>query len=101
MSENGHHILPMKIYVSVFATLLVLTALTVLVAQFDFGALNGLIAMTVATVKATLVALYFMHLKYDDKANAACLIAGFSFLILFYVFTAVDVFSRVPVHSTL
>lgn len=101
MSENGHHVLPFKLYVNVFLSLLVLTVITVWVAQFDFGSLNTLIAMLVATVKATLVALYFMHLKYDDKMNTVCLLGGVFFLVVMFAFIAIDVYTRVLQSSTL
>ena len=101
MSDNGHHILPLKLYITVFISLLVLTAFTVWIAQFHFGALNTFIAMLVATVKATLVALYFMHLKYDDKMNAVCLLSGVFFLVVMFAFIAIDVYTRVLQGSTL
>ena len=101
MSDNGHHILPFKLYVQIFASLLVLTVITVWVAQFDFGSLNTVIAMLVATVKATLVALYFMHLKYDDKLNTVCLLSGVFFLLVMFAFIAIDVYTRVFQGSTL
>lgn len=101
MSEKSHHVLPMKVYISVFASLLILTAFTVLVAQFNFGALNAVVAMAVATVKAALVALYFMHLKYDDKTNAVCLVGGFFFLLVMFFFSALDVGTRVIESSPL
>jgi cytochrome c oxidase subunit 4 len=50
----------------VLAILLVLTVITVAIAQFDFGNLNLVVAMVVASVKAALVALFFMHLKYEN-----------------------------------
>jgi cytochrome c oxidase subunit 4 len=101
MSDNGHHILPFNLYVKILLSLLVLTVVTVWVAQFDFGSLNTLIAMLVATVKATLVALYFMHLKYDDKMNTVCLLGGVFFLIVMFAFIAIDVYTRVLQGSTL
>lgn len=101
MSDSGHHILPFNLYVKIFVGLLFLTVITVWVAQFDFGSFNTLIAMLVATVKATLVALYFMHLKYDEKTNAVCLLAGVFFLMVMFAFIAVDVYTRVPLDSTL
>ena len=101
MSADGHHIMPMKTYNVVFISLLFLTAFTVLVAQFDFGAMNTLIAMLVATVKATLVGMYFMHLKYEDRTFAVCLLAGVFFLIVMFAFIAVDVGSRAAVLNTL
>jgi cytochrome c oxidase subunit 4 len=73
--SHGHddlglgHILPKKVYWSVFWALMVLTVITVVVAKvkaFDFGSLNLVIAMAIASVKASLVALYFMHLKYEN-----------------------------------
>ncbi|MGH1468613.1 MAG: cytochrome C oxidase subunit IV family protein [Bdellovibrionales bacterium] len=101
MSTDGHHVLPMKIYINVFVALLFLTAITVLVAQFDFGSMNAFIAMAVATVKATLVAMYFMHLKYDEKSNTACLVGAFFFLIVMFAFIALDAGSRVVELNTL
>jgi len=101
MSEHEHHILPFKLYLKIFLSLVFFTFITVWVAQFNFGALNTLIAMLVATVKATLVALYFMHLKYDDKMNTVCLLAGVFFLIVMFAFIAIDVGTRIPLESTL
>ncbi len=101
MGADGHHVLPLKVYINVFVSLLVLTAVTVLVAQFDFGSFNAFIAMAVATVKATLVAMYFMHLKYDDKTNTLCLVSGFFFLIVMFAFIALDLSSRAVQLNTL
>ena len=65
MSE---HIVPLRIYVSIFAALLVGTALTVWAGLHDFpGQLNVIIALTIAVVKATLVVLYFMHVRYSSR----------------------------------
>jgi cytochrome c oxidase subunit 4 len=102
MSEHEHHVLPFKLYLQIFLTLVCLTFITVWVAQYNFGGtINTIIAMAVATVKATLVALYFMHLKYDDKTNAVCLLAGVFFLVVMFAFIAIDVGSRIPLESTL
>jgi cytochrome c oxidase subunit 4 len=72
--SHGHshelgHIVPFKIYLSVFVTLLVLTVITVWISRHDFGAWNIVIAMLVASVKAMLVALFFMHLKYEKPTT--------------------------------
>lgn len=66
------HIIPYRIYVTVFITLLALTVITVIVAKspvFHFSAawINVFIAILIATVKATLVAMFFMHLKYENR----------------------------------
>lgn len=60
-----HH-LPFSLYVTVLVTLLVLTAVTVFVAGIDFGKWNLVVAMLIASVKATIVGLFFMHLKYEN-----------------------------------
>ena len=71
-SEHGDgehglgHILPKSVYLSVLIALLILTVITVGIAQFDFGNWNIIVAMIVASIKAGLVALFFMHLKYED-----------------------------------
>ncbi len=59
------HIQPIKIYVTIFVLLLILTVVTVGAAFMDFGVWDLAIAMGIASVKATLVALFFMHLKYE------------------------------------
>ncbi len=78
MSHNDHshnpeghnhelgHVLPHSVYLKVLVTLLVLTVITVWVAQYNFGNWNIIVAMFVASIKAALVALFFMHLKYED-----------------------------------
>jgi len=60
------HIVPFRYYVIVLVLLVVLTVITVGVARLDFGNWNIVVAMLIASVKATLVALFFMHLKYES-----------------------------------
>lgn len=100
-NSDGHHTLPFNVYISVFAALICLTILTVWVAQFHFGAFNGVVAMSIATVKATLVGMYFMHLKYDNKLYSVILIGSVGFLIIFWFFTIFDFVTRVAETSTL
>lgn len=64
-SELGH-IVPFSTYRNVFLALVVLTVFTVAIAQVDFGNMNLVIAMVVASFKAGIVAMYFMHLKYEN-----------------------------------
>lgn len=65
MSE---HIVPVRVYVTIFLALLVGTALTVIAAFYDFPwQLNTIIALTIACAKATLVVLYFMHVRYSSR----------------------------------
>lgn len=66
-TEGLGHILPKKVYWGVFWALMVLTVITVVVSNFNFGSMNIVIAMFIASIKAGLVAMYFMHLKYENK----------------------------------
>jgi len=96
-AEGSHHIIPIPVYVGVLVVLLIGTAITVEVAQFDFGAMNTVIAMLVATVKASFVLAFFMHLKYDNMLNRVIFGSGFFFLMLLIAFSVADIFTRVPV----
>ena len=90
------HVVPVRVLLSVFAALMVLTAVTVAVSCFNLGALNLLVAMGVATTKATLVALYFMHLRYDNALHAVFFLIGVAFLGLFLVITMLDTVQYQP-----
>lgn len=61
------HIIPRRVYYLIFATLLVLTAVTVAVAFFDLGPFNTIVAISIASIKATLIILYFMHARYGSR----------------------------------
>ena len=67
--EQKEHILPLRLYVGVTAALFALTGLTVAVSYVHLGALNVIVAIGIAAIKVSLVALFFMHLKYDKKIN--------------------------------
>ena len=100
-SEKGHHIIPIKTLNAVLVALLVLTIITVWVAQFDFGFMNTIIAIGVASVKATLVGAFFMGLKYSDRLFTVCIITAVLFVALLYLFSYVDIATRVLEKSTL
>ena len=76
----------------VWLGLLVLTAVTVGVAgmQFEFGFMHVLTAMTVATAKAVLVVLWFMHIRYEGTAIKLMLLTAFAILAIFIGFTFFD-----------
>ncbi|HMO01674.1 MAG TPA: cytochrome C oxidase subunit IV family protein [Oligoflexia bacterium] len=61
------HTVPYPVYLKVFVSLLVLTVITVVISRFDFGEFNLVVAMLIASIKALLVALFFMHLKFENK----------------------------------
>ncbi len=78
----------------IFAALLGLLALTVLVAYLDLGAWSPLVAMLIASVKALLVVLYFMHVRYNNRLTWVFAGAGFVWLALLLVLTMSDYLSR-------
>ncbi|MEX0887231.1 MAG: cytochrome C oxidase subunit IV family protein [Phycisphaeraceae bacterium] len=74
------HAAPLWLLAAVFAALLVLTGATVAVTQIQLGPLNVWLALLIATVKAALVVLYFMHLRWDSPFNATILISALLFV---------------------
>jgi cytochrome c oxidase subunit 4 len=90
------HVVSAGVLLRVFAALVVLTVVTVTVSYFNLGALNLLVALGVATTKATLVALYFMHLRYDNALHAVFFLIGVAFLGLFLVITMLDTIQYQP-----
>jgi cytochrome c oxidase subunit 4 len=91
MSE---HVVPVRIYLAVAAALLVLTAITVYVAFLDLGALNNIVALSIAVTKATLVVLFFMHVRYSTPLTWLTVVGGFAWLILLLALTFSDYVSR-------
>src|SRR5512135_1344964 len=89
-SDTHPHILPLRVYLLVAATLLVLTAITVTVSEYNLGPVNLLVAISIAAIKATLVALFFMHLLYDNKMYLVIFVVAVLFLAMFIIFTMFD-----------
>lgn len=81
-TEHVEHHLPKNLYFVIFGALMVLTALTVGLAFVNLGQLNIVVALAVAIVKATLVVLFFMHLKYESHLTKVVLGAGVFWLVL-------------------
>lgn len=88
------HIVPVKIYWAVFLTLLVMTGVTYGVAKIDLGSYNLVVALAIAVFKATLVVLFFMHVKYSTTLTKAIVASGFVFLIVMVFFTMCDLLTR-------
>lgn len=84
------HVMRRRVLFRVLAALLVLTYITVAVTSFDFGRFNLWIAMGVAVVKAALVVMFFMHLKYDKPFNGMILIVSLALVALFIVIALGD-----------
>jgi len=88
------HIVPRKIYIAVWATLLAMTLITTLVAFVDLGRFNTVVALAIATFKASLVVLFFMGAKYTPRLTRVVIICGIFFLALLLAFSMVDYLSR-------
>jgi cytochrome c oxidase subunit 4 len=88
------HIASVKSYVSIFLTLMALTAITVAVAYVNLGQFNKVVALGIASLKATLVILYFMHVKYSSHLTKLVVVSGFFFLIVLLGLTMSDYASR-------
>ena len=92
MSE---HIVSVRVYITIFLVLLVGTALTVLAAFIDFRwRLNTIIALTIATAKATFVVLYFMHVRYSSRLVWVIVASALFWMALLFAFTFSDYVTR-------
>jgi cytochrome c oxidase subunit 4 len=91
MSE---HVLPRRLYYAVFTALVVLTAITVLAARLDLGPMNSVVALSIAVLKASLVVLYFMHVRYGSRLVWVFVGAGVLWLFLMISITLGDYVSR-------
>lgn len=93
---NAHEITGPKTYSIILLALLVLTVITVAVSRIDFGNLNTVVAIGIASIKGSLVALFFMHLRHD-KFNAVVFVLGLFFLAVFLIWTLFDISTRTTV----
>ncbi|MBI3405330.1 MAG: cytochrome C oxidase subunit IV family protein [Acidobacteria bacterium] len=108
-TASGHHIVPIQNYVLIFLALLVGTGITVTVAYYDMDVtigsvtipFNTVIAMAIAGFKATLVVLYFMHVRYGSRLTWIFVGAGLFWLILLITLTVSDYMTRESLHSFL
>jgi cytochrome c oxidase subunit 4 len=88
------HVSPKSVYYTIFASLMVLTAITVGVAFINLGPFNFAVAISIAIVKATLVVLFFMHVKYSSRLTKLFIGTGFFFLFVLFTLTLTDYLSR-------
>ncbi len=84
------HVLPAKLLVGTFVALLVLTAITVVTGKMELFGFDLAIAMVIATVKASLVAMIFMHLRWDRPFNGLVFLISVLFVGMFLAFTVTD-----------
>jgi cytochrome c oxidase subunit IV len=90
----SEHIVSPKIYIAIFLTLMAGTAATVWAAFHNFGAFNVVIALAIATFKATLVVLYFMHARYSPKRTQLVIVCSIFWLAIMLVLTLADYRTR-------
>jgi cytochrome c oxidase subunit IV len=88
------HISPLRLYYGIFGALMLLTAITVGVAFINLGALNFTVAISIAVLKATLVVLFFMHVKFSSRLTKLFVATGFFFLLVLFTLTLTDYVSR-------
>jgi cytochrome c oxidase subunit IV len=94
------HVAPKSLYYIVFAALLVGTGLTVLAAEVDLGILNNVVMLLIACTKATLVILFFMHVRWGTRLTWLVVASGFFWLIIMFGMTMTDYYSRGWVPGT-
>jgi cytochrome c oxidase subunit IV len=92
------HVTPLPVYLAVFGTLMVLTGVTVAVAYVNLGEFNKVVALGIASFKATIVVLYFMHVKHASRLTKLIVVSGFFFLAILISLTMIDYGSRMWVN---
>ncbi len=91
---TAHHIVGPKVYGTILLCLLILTAATTGVAFLDLGILNPIIAVGIACIKAVLVILFFMHIRYSSRLMMMTVAAGFFTFLVLITMTLSDYMSR-------
>lgn len=94
------HVAPKSMYYGVFLALLVGTGLTVLAAFFDMGAMNNVVMLAIASAKAMLVVLFFMHVRWGTRLTWVVVASGFFWLLILFGLTMTDYVSRGWVPGT-
>jgi len=97
MSEPTHHehvVVSPKVYAVIFALLLIFTATTVGASYLELGVFNAVVALAIAVIKAVLVVLFFMHVKYSSKLTKLTVAAGVFNYDVLITMTLTDYMSR-------
>ena len=92
--EQEHHVVPVRTYLTVFVALMVLVAVTVSASFINLGIASVIIALGIATVKAGLIMLYFMHLRYSPKITWVFAGLGFFGLVIMILIAMGDYVAR-------
>jgi cytochrome c oxidase subunit 4 len=91
---SAEHVVPVRIYLIIFVTLLVLTGVTTAVAYVNLGPLNVVVMLLIAFFKASLVILYFMHVRFTSRLTQVAAVSGFAWLAILIGLTLSDVLTR-------
>jgi cytochrome c oxidase subunit IV len=91
---TAHHIVGPKVYVTILLVLMILTGVTTGVAFIDLGIFNPMIAVGIACIKAVLVILFFMHIRYSSRLMMLTVAAGFFTFLVLITMTLSDYMSR-------
>jgi cytochrome c oxidase subunit 4 len=94
MSELISHIESKKLYFAIWAILLIFTALTTGVAYIDLGYLNTIVALAIAVCKASLVVLFFMHVRHSEGLVRVVVVGAFFWLLILIVISISDFATR-------
>jgi cytochrome c oxidase subunit 4 len=94
------HVAPKSMYYWVFAALMIGTAITVGAAFVDLGALNNVVMLAIAITKATLVVLFFMHVRWSTRLTWVIAASGFFWLLILFGLTMQDYLTRGAVEGT-
>jgi len=96
VAEHSEHIVSPAIYITIFLALIAGTGLTVWAAFQNFGPFNIVIALGIATIKATLVVLYFMHARYSPRRTQLVIVCAIFWLAIMLTLTLSDYQTRRP-----
>ncbi len=88
------HIVPRTTYLTIFVILIALTAMSIFVAYLDLGRVNVIVALTIAGIKALLVALFFMHVRYSARLTQVVVVGGVFWLMIMFALTMSDYLTR-------
>ncbi len=98
---SAGHVAPKSMYYAVFLALVVGTILTVLAAKVDLGALNNVVMLAIACTKASLVILFFMHVRWSSRLTWVVAMSGFFWLLILFGLGMSDYLSRGWIQGTL
>jgi cytochrome c oxidase subunit IV len=94
------HIISSKLYIGIWAALMCLTVITASVAFIDLGRMNTVVALVIATLKALLVVLFFMHVKYaSEKLTKMVIVSALFWLLILLFLSLADYSTRGIIHA--